>query len=97
MQMLVGADRLVAVVGRQSAGTNGNVTGLTLPGGFIFSYSGLEVHNPDGSRFFGVGIVPDHEVPIRAEDLRDGIDRALLEAVCVLRDGEAAPVRVRAP
>ena len=97
MQMLVGADRLVAVVGRQSAGTNGNVTGLTLPGGFIFSYSGLEVHNPDGSRFFGVGIVPDHEVPIRAEDLRDGIDRALLEAVCVLREGEAAPVRVRAP
>jgi C-terminal processing protease CtpA/Prc len=85
MQMLVGSGRLLAVVGRTSAGTNGNITGLTLPGGFSFSYTGLGVRNPDGSSFHGVGIVPDHEVPIVATDLRDGIDRALLESVRVLR------------
>jgi C-terminal processing protease CtpA/Prc len=83
MQMLVGAGRLSAIVGRNSAGTNGNITELSLPGGFAFSYTGMKVENPDGSRFHGVGIVPDHEVAITAADLRDGIDRALLEAVRV--------------
>jgi len=89
MQMLVGSGRVLAVVGRRSAGTNGNITGVTLPGGFVFTYTGMEVRNPDGSRFFGVGIAPDLEVPILADDLRDGVDRALLEAVDMLRD--AAP------
>jgi C-terminal processing protease CtpA/Prc len=94
MQMLVGAGRVLAVVGRRSAGTNGNITGLILPGRFIFTYTGMEVRNPDGSPFFGIGIVPDREVPITAEDLRDGIDRPLLEALSILRDTvpAAAPV-----
>jgi C-terminal processing protease CtpA/Prc len=91
MQMLVGDDRVLAVVGRRSAGTNGNITGVTLPGRLLFTYTGLEVRNPDGSPFFGIGIVPDHEVSIPAEDLRDGIDRALLEAVGILRDAAPAP------
>jgi hypothetical protein len=91
MQMLLAADRVLAVVGRRSAGTNGNITGVTLPGRFLFTYTGLEVRNPDASPFFGIGIVPDHEVPMRAEDLRDGIDRALLEAIAILRDAVPAP------
>jgi C-terminal processing protease CtpA/Prc len=86
MQMLVGAGRISAVVGRQSAGTNGNITSLSLPGGFSFSYTGMKVRNPDGSQFHGVGILPDDEVPIVATDLRDGIDRALLESLQVLRE-----------
>jgi C-terminal processing protease CtpA/Prc len=86
MQMLVGAGRMLSVVGRRSAGTNGNITSVALPGGFTFSYTGMKVRNPDGSRLHGVGIVPDVEVPILATDLRDGIDRALLEALRVLRE-----------
>jgi len=85
MQILIGAGRVLAVVGRPSAGTNGNITGLMLPGRFLFTYTGKQVHNPDGSPFFGTGIVPDHEVPITALDLRDGVDRPLLEATRVLR------------
>jgi C-terminal processing protease CtpA/Prc len=91
MQMLVDSGRLLAVVGRRSAGTNGDITGVTLPGGFLFTYTGSEVRNPDGSRFFGLGITPDHEVPVRAEDLRDGVDRALLEAVDVLLEAPVGP------
>lgn len=49
------------------------------------------MRNPDGSRFFGLGITPDHEVPVRADDLRDGVDRALLEAVDVLLDAPVGP------
>jgi hypothetical protein len=87
MQMLVGADRPVAVVGQRSAATNGNVTGLSLPGGFGFIYTGMNVRNPDGSVFHGTGIVPDIEVSPTAADLRDGIDRELLTAIEVLQPG----------
>jgi C-terminal processing protease CtpA/Prc len=83
MQMLVGAGRLSAIVGQRSAGTNGNITYLSLPGGFFFTYTGMEVRNPDGSRFHGIGIVPDVEVPLTPADLRDGIDRDLLTAISV--------------
>ena len=81
MQMLVGADRLRAIVGRQSAGTNGNISAISLPGGFEFSFTGMEVRNPDGSRFHGVGIMPDVEVAITALDLQNGVDRDLLVAI----------------
>ncbi len=89
MQMLVGADR-VTVVGQRSAGTNGNITGIQVPGGFGFTFTGMEVLNPDGSRFHGIGIEPDVYVPITAEDLRDGIDRDLLTAIGLL-GGPPAP------
>ena len=46
----------------------------------------MRVRNPDGSPLHGIGIVPDHEVPILATDLRDGIDRALLESVRFLQE-----------
>lgn len=85
MQMLIGAGRVKAVVGRRSAGTNGNITSLALPGGMFFLYTGMEVRNVDGSRFHGVGIVPNVEVPLTVADLRDGIDRALLTAIDLLR------------
>lgn len=84
MQMLVGAGRLAAVVGRQSAGTNGNITGVQLPGGFAFTYTGMQVLNPDGSQFHGIGIVPDVPVEWTREALRNGVDLDLLAAVQVL-------------
>jgi C-terminal processing protease CtpA/Prc len=63
--------RPTAVVGRQSAGTNGNITGLMLPTGLGFSFTGLEVLFPDSSRFHGVGIVPDVLVePTRMDSRR---------------------------
>jgi C-terminal processing protease CtpA/Prc len=85
MQMLRGAGRLVSIVGERSAGTNGNLTYLSLPCGFYFSYTGMEVLNPDGSTFHGVGIAPDITVPLTRTDLRDGIDRDLLTAIGVLQ------------
>ena len=83
-QMLVGAERPSVVIGARSAGTNGNITGAQLPGGFGFMYTGMQLLNPDGSRFHGIGIVPDINVPVTAEDLRDGVDRDLLTAIAQL-------------
>jgi C-terminal processing protease CtpA/Prc len=86
MQMLVGADRLTAVVGRRSAGTNGNITGVQLPGGFGFTYTGMQVLNVDGSQFHGIGIVPDVPVEWTATALRDGVDLDILAALDVLAE-----------
>ncbi len=82
--MLVGAQR-VRVVGRRSAGTNGNITGLSLPGDALFIFTGMEILMPDRSTFHGVGIVPDVEVLPTAQDFAAGRDPELLKAVELLQ------------
>jgi hypothetical protein len=72
------------VVGRPSSGTNGNITGINLLGGFGFAFTGMEVRFPDGRRFHGVGIRPNVPVTTDAHDLQAGIDRDLLEALRAL-------------
>jgi C-terminal processing protease CtpA/Prc len=90
-QMLVGAGRVVAVVGSESsAGTNGNITGVRLPGGYYLSFTGMEVRNPDGSEFHGQGIRADLIVNPTPADLRDGRDAVLEAAVDLLTTGSGA-------
>jgi C-terminal processing protease CtpA/Prc len=84
--MLVGAHR-VRVVGRRSAGTNGNVSRLWMPGGISFMFTGMEVLFPDRSRFHGIGIVPELEVQPTAADLAAGRDPELLKAIELLSAG----------
>ena len=81
--MLVDAGR-VTVVGRTSAGTNGNITGVQLPGAFAMSYTGMTVLHADGSPFHGIGIVPDVPVVLDAAAFRDGIDPELQAAIAAL-------------
>ncbi|WP_394842404.1 S41 family peptidase [Pendulispora brunnea] len=83
--MLVDAKRLTAIVGRRSAGTNGNITTLFLPGAFSFTFTGMEILHTDRSRFHGIGIVPDIEVTLNAQDFQQGIDPELARAIDVLR------------
>lgn len=82
--MLVGAGR-VTVVGRRSAGTNGNITGVQTPGGFSFTFTGMEVLYPDRSLFHGVGIVPDVEVAATAADYFNGDDPVLQAGIEVVQ------------
>ena len=78
------AKRLKAVVGRGSAATNGNITGLQLPGAFAISFTGMEVLHADGSRFHGLGIVPESEVALTANDFSGDKDPELSRAIEVL-------------
>jgi hypothetical protein len=71
--MLVDAGR-VTVVGRRSAGTNGNITGAELPGGYALTFTGMEILHHDRSVFHGVGIVPDVEVAPTPAGLAAGED-----------------------
>ncbi len=50
---------LATIVGQPSAGTNGDVNSIKLPNEFQLNFTGKKVTNLDGSRHFGVGVLPD--------------------------------------
>lgn len=77
---------LGTVVGSNTAGANGNVLPLQLPGGFTVSYTGMFVVGPDGEPFHGRGIEPDIRVFPTVEGLREGRDEVLERALEVLDD-----------
>ncbi len=77
-------DTDITVVGRTSSGTDGNITGVRLPGAFSATFTGMEVRTPEGARFHGVGLVPDREVLETRDDFAAGVDRALLEAIAAV-------------
>ena len=74
----------VTVVGRPSAGANGNITAMALPGQLFQSFTGMVILQPDGSTFHGRGVRVDHPVPIEAAPLADGVDPELARALEVL-------------
>jgi hypothetical protein len=82
--MLVDANRPIHVVGRQSAGTNGTITGLELPGHYRFDFTGENVRHADGSQFIGIGLAPDISVIATREALASGLDPELAAALHAL-------------
>ena len=85
--MLTAAGR-ATVIGRQSAGTNGNITRLYMPGRMSSTFTGMEILFPDRARFHGVGIIPDIEVAPTAADIAEGKDSELLRAIQFLQTGQ---------
>lgn len=69
MMGIVEAYRLGEIVGGPTAGTNGNVNPLQLPGGYVVGWTGMRVLKHDGSRHHGVGIAPT----VPAERTRAGV------------------------
>jgi len=63
MMGIVEGYRMGEIVGQATAGTNGNVNPLALPGGYTVGWTGMRVLKHDGSRHHGVGILPT--VPVR--------------------------------
>ncbi|MDQ2664979.1 MAG: S41 family peptidase, partial [Gemmatimonadota bacterium] len=77
-------NRLAAIVGEPSAGTNGNVNPFTLPGGYTISWTGMRVTKGDGSPHHGVGVVPTVPVSPTIAGIRAGRDEVLERAVQVV-------------
>ena len=75
------------VVGSQTAGADGNVTPLVLPGGIRTLFTGLGVYYPDGRETQRIGIVPDIEVRPTLAGLRAGRDEVLERALEYIRTG----------
>ncbi len=69
------------VVGSRTAGADGNVTQVPLPGGLFTLMSGLGVFYPDKSPTQRVGIVPDVVAGPTIEGIRSGRDEVLEAAL----------------
>lgn len=82
---IVEAYGLGEIVGGPTAGSNGNVTSVALPGGYSVSWTGMQVLKHDGSRHHGVGIHPTVLVAPTKEGLAAGRDEVLEKAVEVVK------------
>ncbi len=74
----------VIVVGSRTAGADGNVSQIDLPGGIRTWFSGLGVFYADGSPTQRVGILPDIEVRPTVLGIRNGIDEVLQRALALV-------------
>lgn len=74
----------VTIIGSTTAGADGNVSQIVLPGGMRTMISGIGVHYPDGTETQRVGIVPDIEVKPTIEGIKNGRDELLEKAIEVI-------------
>jgi C-terminal processing protease CtpA/Prc len=74
------------VIGSTTAGADGNVSPMILPGNLRTMISGIGVFYPDGRETQRVGIVPDVEVRPTIHGIREGRDEALEKAIELIRN-----------
>jgi len=74
------------VMGSQTAGADGNVSRIPLPGGHHTAISGIGVFYPDKTPTQKVGIVPDIEILPTSAGIRDGRDEVLEAAIRHVRE-----------
>ncbi|HET8735055.1 MAG TPA: S41 family peptidase [Pricia sp.] len=72
---------LATIVGQPTAGTNGNVNGFNLPGGYRINWTGMKVVKHDGSQHHGIGILPDIYVEKTVDGIVSGKDEFLEKAI----------------
>ncbi|GAA3971533.1 hypothetical protein GCM10022246_25010 [Pedobacter ginsengiterrae] len=76
------------IIGSQTAGADGDVKRLTLPGGYRFSFTGNGIFYPDGRETQRVGIKPDIYFKVSAKDLSGVEDVHLQRALNLIREGK---------
>jgi C-terminal processing protease CtpA/Prc len=73
-----------SIIGSQTAGADGNISEIVLPGLLITMISGNGVYYPDGKETQRVGIVPDIEIKPTIQGIRDGRDELLEKAIDII-------------
>jgi hypothetical protein len=76
--------RLGEIVGGPTAGANGNVSSLELPGGYRIFWTGMRVVKHDGSPHHVVGIRPTVKAERTLEGVREGRDELLERALALV-------------
>lgn len=69
------------IIGSTTAGADGNVSTIFLPGGLRTMISGIGVYYPNGEETQRVGIIPDIEVKPTIEGIVNGKDELLEKAI----------------
>ena len=72
------------IVGSTTAGADGNVSAILLPGGLRTMISGIGVYYPDGKETQRIGIVPDIKVEPTVNGIKKAKDEMLQRAIEVI-------------
>jgi len=83
--------KIGTLIGTNTAGANGNINFLMLPGGIIITFSGIKVINSDGTNHHLIGIPPDIFVDYVLDDVvnhRDPYIEKALELITSNKSNE---------
>lgn len=69
------------IIGSTTAGADGNVSEILLPGGLVTMISGIGVYYPDGSETQRIGIAPDIFIEPTIEGIKNKRDELLEKAI----------------
>ncbi len=72
------------IVGSTTAGADGNVSAISLPGGLRTMISGIGVYYPNGKETQRVGIIPDIEIKPTIDGIRLAKDELLEKAIEII-------------
>lgn len=72
------------IIGSTTAGADGNVSTIMLPGGLRTMISGIGVYYPNGTETQRIGIVPDIEVKPTIEGIRNAKDELIQKAMEII-------------
>lgn len=75
------------LLGSPSAGADGNISKIELPGNISTWFSGIGIYYPDGRETQRIGIVPDVMVRPTIQGIREGRDEVLEKALELARKG----------
>ncbi|MDR2913995.1 MAG: peptidase S41, partial [Tannerella sp.] len=73
------------IIGSHTAGADGNISEIVLPGGLKTWISGVGIYYPDGRETQRIGIVPDIEVKTTIKGIREGRDELLEKAIEIIK------------
>ena len=88
---MVEANRLAEIVGGPTAGSNGNINYVYLPGGYSLGFTGMKVLKNDGSQHHGVGIHPTIPASRTRAGVAAGVDEVLARGVAVVQGPQPGP------
>ena len=75
------AGKNTCIVGSTTAGADGNLVSIDLPGGLTTTFSSLGVYYPDGTGTQRTGIIPDIWVEPTIDGIKSGRDEVLEKAI----------------
>jgi len=76
--------KLATLVGEPTAGCNGNVNFVPMPGGGAMMWTGMRVTKHDGTQLYGIGYVPQRPVARTLAGIKAGKDELLDAAIAEL-------------
>lgn len=77
--------KLGEIVGQPTAGANGNINRVSLPGDYTFAWTGMKVLKHDGSQHHLIGIQPTIQVEKTLQGVREERDEFLEKALEIIR------------